>query len=98
MRTNSPTAEGRVLTGLADLPPTAILDEAALAAALGCSKRTLRRMASRNEIPPAIRLAGRSSWQAGRVLAWLNSRAERAEREAERAAARMSRNQPSHLA
>jgi predicted DNA-binding transcriptional regulator AlpA len=98
MLANSRNAEGRVLTNLADLPPAAILDETALAAALKCSKRTLRRMVGRHEVPPSIRLAGRSSWQAGRVLAWVNARAERAESEAEISAARMPRNRPSHLA
>jgi len=98
MPANIANPEGRVITRLADLPPGAILDETALAAAVGCSKRTLRRMVGRLEVPPPIRLAGRASWQAGRVLAWLGARAERAEHEAERAAAKFSRKTPSHLA
>ncbi|MBN2130874.1 MAG: hypothetical protein JW741_15335 [Sedimentisphaerales bacterium] len=95
MNTNPPTATGKVIRSLAEMPPGTILDETALAAALGCSKRTLRRMVGRFEVPPAIRLASRASWQAGRVLAWIAARAERVEREAERAAARFMRKEPS---
>lgn len=97
MNTNT-RPRGRVITGLAELAESTILDEAALAAALQCSKRTLRRMAGRGEVPPAIRLAGRSCWHASRVQAWLIARAEKAEREAERDAARLARKRASHLA
>jgi len=72
--------EGKVITDLASLPSATFLDERALAVALGCSKRTLRRMVVRQEVPPAIRLSGRATWQAGRVVAWLNARCEHAER------------------
>ncbi len=70
----------KVITSLASLPDDAFLDESALAIALMCSKRTLRRMAARQELPPAIRLGGRATWQAGRVMAWLKARCEYAER------------------
>jgi len=72
--------QGKVITSLASLPSAAFLDERALAIALGCSKRTLRRMAARQELPPAIRLGGRATWQAGRVVAWITARCEHAER------------------
>ena len=89
---------GRVITGLIAMHESTLLDEAALAAAMQCSKRTLRRMVGRGELPPSIRLAGRSCWHAGRVLAWLAARAEAAEREAERSIARLARKRASHLA
>jgi len=73
-------SEGKVITSLASLPSAAFLDEQALAVALGCSKRTLRRMAARQELPPAIMLASRATWQAGRVVAWLSARCDHAER------------------
>ena len=75
---------GRVLTGLAELPPDALLDEAAVALVLEVSKRTVRRMVARYELPPPVRFAGRSTWQAARILAWFHRRADRAEREARR--------------
>jgi len=85
----SPNTRGVVLVGLATLPVRAVVDETALAEALGVSKRTLRRMVARFEVPPPVRLAGRSTWIVGRVLTWLDARAERASRDAERMARRM---------
>lgn len=75
---------GRVLRGLADLPSGTLLDEPALAAALDVSQRTVRAMAARGEIPPGIRLGGRTTWLAGRVLAHIGRCAEEAAREAEK--------------
>jgi predicted DNA-binding transcriptional regulator AlpA len=82
------TPPGRTLTGLADLPERALLDETALAAALACSKRTVRQMVARHELPPPIPLAGRSTWVAGRVLAWIEAAAEGAQQAAAAAAER----------
>ena len=79
---------GVCITALAELPEKALLDETALAAALGCCKRTIRRMVGRYELPPPVRFAGRSTWQAGAVLRWFEAAADRKAREAERAAAR----------
>ena len=87
MDTNTRPA-GRVITGLTELHESTILDEAALADVLQCSKRTLRRMVGRYELPPPVRFGGRATWQAGRVLAHFEARAERAAKEAEMAAAR----------
>jgi len=81
--------DGLVIVALAKLPERAVVDEAALARALGVSKRTLRRMVARFEMPPPVRLAGRSTWIVGRVLAWFEARAERAARDAERMARRL---------
>ena len=80
---------GVVIIKLAQLPERAILDERALAAALGVSKRTVRRMVGRYELPPPISFSGRSAWQVGKVLAWFEARAERAARDAERNARRL---------
>ena len=80
---------GLLLVSLASLPAEAILDERRLASILCVTPRTVRRMVSRFELPPAIRLAGRSVWLAGRVLAHIQSAAERAEREAEERARRI---------
>lgn len=73
-----------IFTALAELPGRAILTEAAMAKAFGVTGRTIRRMVARYELPPPMSISGRSTWFAGRVLAWLEGRAERQEREAGR--------------
>lgn len=80
-----------VLAALARLPDKALLTEDALARALDVSKRTVRRMVARFELPPAVRLGGKSTWQAGAVLRWFEARAERAARQAQRAAEQRAR-------
>jgi len=80
---------GVCLTVLAGLPEMAMLDDQALARALGVCQRTVRRMATRHELPPPIRQAGKSLWIAGKVRAWIAERAEQAEQQAKREAARI---------
>ena len=89
----APTTEngGLRITALAEMPEKSLLDEAALAKVLQVNKRTVRRMAGRFEIPPPIRLRGRSMWFAGKVLDYLEARAERLARDAERAAIKLSK-------
>lgn len=84
-------APGRVLRGLAELPPGALLDEAGLAVALGVTARSVRRAVRRFEIPPGLLLGGRRQWLVGRVRAWLDARAAKAEATAEREAQRLAR-------
>lgn len=88
-RANGQGRPGVVILALAELPERAILDEQALADALGITKRTVRRMVSRHELPPSVPFAGRAMWQVRRVLAWFESRAERAARDAERTVRRL---------
>ena len=76
--------QGVVIVRLAELPERALLDEAALAECLGVSKRTVRRMVGRHELPPPVAFGGKSMWQVGRVMSWFEVRAERAAREADR--------------
>ena len=83
------TSAGTVITRLAELPERTILDEVALAETVGVSKRTVRRMVGRHELPPPVRFAGRSCWQVGRVLVHFEAKAERAAKETERAARRV---------
>jgi len=86
---DAPSARaGVVLDELARLPDKAILDEAALAKALHVAPRTLRRMVNRWQVPPGVRLGGRSVWFAGRVLAFIEAGMIRAERDAEKNAKR----------
>ena len=72
-----------VITALADLPAKALMDETGLADALGVTKRTVRRMVARFELPPSVPFAGRSTWIVERVLRHIEVRAERAARIAE---------------
>lgn len=90
----SQEGEGVVMTGLARLPENALLDETALTKIMGVCKRTTRRMIRRHELPPPVRFAGRSTWRVGRVLAWVDGRSERVEREAKRMEARLRRLEP----
>jgi len=83
------SATGRTITALATLPEKTLLDESALAVALTLSKRTVRRMVSRNELPPPFRFAGKSTWLSGKVLAHIEARAERQASDAERAARKL---------
>lgn len=80
---------GVIVTRLAELPDRALLDERALAHVFGVTKRTVRRMVGRYELPPPVRLAGRATWQAGQVLRWFEGRAERLAREANRRSRRL---------
>ena len=84
-------SSGKTITCLDELPPSAWLDATALAHALGVSKRTIRRMVARYELPPPVRFAGRSTWQVGKVVSWVEARAERVVRAAERDAKRLER-------
>lgn len=78
--------KGVVMTELAELPPRTLISEKALANIIGVCQRTVRSMVSRYELPPPVRFAGKATWQAGKVLDHFEARADRAAREAERAA------------
>jgi predicted DNA-binding transcriptional regulator AlpA len=86
----SVSKSGLVLSYLAKLPERTLVDERALASALGVSMRTVRRMVGRYELPPPVPFAGRSMWQVGRVLAWFEARADRVARNAQSVARRIS--------
>jgi predicted DNA-binding transcriptional regulator AlpA len=83
------TPPGRLITALATLPEKSMLDEAALATALDLSKRTVRRMVARHELPPPFRFAGKSTWFSGKVLAHVERRADALARDGERAARKL---------
>jgi len=91
---NSKAGKGVLIDELAKLPEKSILDEGKLAAILRISPRTLRRMVSRAELPPPISLGGRSIWLSDRLLGYLNSAAERAERAVAEESRRISRYSP----
>ena len=89
-----PTTPGVLITRLAELPAQALLDEAALADALGVTKRTVRRMVGRHELPPPVQFAGRSTWQAGAILRRFEALADQAAKAADRRAAALQRHMP----
>ena len=86
--------EGLLVDELARLPEKSMLDQARLANVLRVKPRTIRRMVSRHELPPAIKLAGRSIWFAGRVVRHIEAAAERAERDAEKHARKIRELSP----
>jgi predicted DNA-binding transcriptional regulator AlpA len=77
-------SSGRVVSAFASLAPETLIDETVVALALRVSKRTVRRMVARYELPPPVRLGGRSMWRVSRIAAWFERRADRLEREARR--------------
>jgi len=81
--------DGLLIKDLTLLPEKTLVDEKRLAVALKVTPRTVRRMVARFELPPPIRLAGRSVWMAGHVLAHIQKTAERAINEADRQARRL---------
>ena len=85
---------GMLIDKLARLPEDTILDEKSLADIIDVSARTLRRMVLRNELPPSIPLGGHAVWLAGRILQYLNSSAENAEKEALRERQRILQYSP----
>lgn len=80
---------GSVIDTLARMEARTLLNEIALAHALGVSTRTVRRLVVRNEIPPGVKLGARRVWLAGDVLGHVQRRADKAAREAERTARRI---------
>ena len=88
-RDASEKESGVIITKLAELPRATLLDEKALAQTVGVTKRTVRRMVGRYELPPPVSFAGRSMWQVGKVLSWFEARAEQLAKEAERSAQRL---------
>lgn len=83
------TEQGRTITALANLPDRTLLDEGALSVALNLSKRTVRRMVTRHELPRPFRFGGKSTWLSGKILQHIEARAEREAREGERAARKL---------
>ena len=78
------TKNSGIITGLAELPREAILDEAALARVFDVVPRTIKRMVVRYELPPPVLLASKRCWKVGAVLDWINANIEHKEKDAKR--------------
>ena len=81
---------GNAIARLAELPERALVDEQFVANVFDVTPRTVRRMVARCEIPPPLSVGSRSMWLAGRILDFLDGRAQQAQRDAEREAERIS--------
>ena len=81
---------GGAITRLAELPERALVDEQFVADVFDVTPRTVRRMVARCEIPPPLSVGSRSMWLAGRILDFLDGRAQQVQRDAEREAERIS--------
>ena len=68
---------------LGDLPPGAIVSEAALADMFGRCTTSIKRAVKRGELPPATRLMGMPVWTVSAILRHLEARLDAAKMEAE---------------
>lgn len=82
-----PPTEGVCLTGLADRPAQALLDEHALADTLKVSPRTVRRMVQRGQLPEGIKLGSRRMWVVGKLTEFLGAESDKMAKEAQRVSA-----------
>lgn len=82
-----------IVTGLAELPREAILDEPALAKIFGVAPRTIKRMVVRHELPPPILLASKRCWKVGAILDWISASIKRTEKDAQRQVRRLNAKQ-----
>lgn len=80
----APAQRTGVLLGFADLPDEAMMTEPALAEALNCSDRTVRRMIARGELPQPVLVGHRRLWKARSLRAWMDRRAADAQRRYDR--------------
>jgi len=86
---------GGIVKALGELPPGAIIEEAALARIFGgCHSVTIKRAVERGELPPSVRMFGKPCWTAGAILAHVEARLEAAKRERDKDRARISRLSP----
>jgi len=81
---------GLCAAGLAGLPGDTVIDERKLAALLQMSPRTVRRVVGRGQLPPGVKLGGRSVWVVRKVIEFLVAEAERVDAAARRLRLRRS--------
>jgi hypothetical protein len=79
-----------IIAALAELPPEALIDEAALARIFGRCLKSIKRAIGRGELPPGVRLFGKTTWTAKVLLDHLDKRLEAAKREREQLSRRIS--------
>jgi len=79
-----------IIAALAELPPDALIDEAALARIFNRHPVSIKRAIRRRELPPSVRLLGRQTWTAKVVLDHLTARLEQAKTDVDRLQRRIS--------
>ncbi len=75
---------------LGELPPGAIVSEAALARIFGKHPVSIKRAVRRGELPPPTRLLGGPVWTVAAILRHLEARLDSARKKAEATAKRLS--------
>jgi len=82
---------GIFISKLSEISEKTMLNQRAMAEIFCVSKRTIRRMVSRFEIPPPVHIGGQSMWVAGKVIEHIEAQAERLARDAKRRADKLKR-------
>lgn len=80
-----------VINSLARLEPNALLNELALADALGVSTRTVRRWVTKGDLPRPFPMGAHRLWLVSTLLAHFKDRTDQARKEQERELARIRR-------
>lgn len=68
-------SKGRLITAFKDMNKKTIIDREALANIFQVSKRTVRKMVNRGELPKPMRMAGRVYWIVGVLQKFLYEKA-----------------------
>ena len=79
-----------VVRELGDYPPGALITEGGLAKLLHRHPVSVKRAVQRGELPPPTRLLGKPVWTVGAILRHVEDRLERAAKESERTAQKIS--------
>jgi hypothetical protein len=77
-------SSGILIDFFARLPEKTLIDEARLACEFHLTPRTIRRMVENSLLPRPVKIGGRSMWQVGRVVAYLDGIFDQAELEIKR--------------
>jgi len=80
----------QIVRELGDLPPDAVVSEAALAKIFDRHRVSIKRAVERGELPPSIRLFGEPVWTVRALREHLSKRLEAAKKEAEQLQRRIS--------
>ena len=83
-----------IIRELADLPPGAIIGEAALAKLMHRHPASIKRAVSRGELPQPTRLLGGPCWTAAAILRHVEARLDAAAKDAEKTARRVEKLRP----
>lgn len=72
-----------IVRELGDLPDGTIINEEALAKMFDRCQVSIKRAIQRGELPPPIKLLGMPVWTVGKLLAYINTRLDIAQKNAE---------------